>query len=201
MEGLTFEPEGHVYRWNGQPRPSVTQVLTRCHSFGFLKADVLEAAQDRGTYVHSLCEADDLNDLNEDAERGGEFFGYLLGWRKFVAAFKPNFAAIEVPMYSTGIEIAGTPDRLCGCLESINTNDQWILDIKSSTSKHKVWGMQLAAYRRIAQDHMGSRWLFARRASVRLTAEGSFHFDEYASKKDLGAFLGLVQLLDWETSP
>lgn len=198
---LTFDPGPHVYRWNGEVRPSVTQILQRCHDFGFVSREVLEAAQDRGTYGHALCEADDLSDLNEEAERDGEYFGYLLGWRKFVEAFRPNFTLIEQPLYSQQLGIAGTPDRGCQYLEAINKTDQWVIDIKTSVSKHKVWGMQLAAYRRLMMEQIHSRWAFARRASVRLTADGNFVFDEWTSKKDLPAFLGLVQLLDWETSP
>ena len=196
---LTFQSEGHVYRWDGVVVPSVTQVLKRCHSFGFIDAATLEAAQDRGTYVHALCELDDKDELDEDAERGGEFFGYLLGWRKFVAQYKPNWSLIETPLFSTQMRIAGTPDRI-GTLEALGS-DEWVIDIKSSVAKHAVWGMQLAAYRRMAGEQMGAPYHLSRRASVRLTADGDFKFDEYASKKDLPAFLALTTLLDWETSP
>jgi hypothetical protein len=196
---LTFEPEGHVYRWSGRVVPSVTQVLARCHDFGFISREMLEAAQDRGTYVHALCELDDMGDLDEDAERDGEFFGYLLGWRKFVADYRPNWAVIEQPFFSEGMDIAGTPDR-AGVLETLGT-DTWVIDIKSSVAKHRVWGMQLAAYRRMIAEKMGLRWHLARRASVRLTPDGLYKFDEYPDKRDLPAFLGLVQYLDWETSP
>ena len=196
---LTFQSEGHEYRWNGVLVPSVTQVLQRCHSFGFVDAATLEAAQDRGTYVHSLCELDDKGELDEDEERDGEFYGYLLGWRKFVAQYKPNWSLIETRLFSNHMRIAGTPDRI-GSLESLGS-ETWVIDIKSSVAKHPVWGMQLAAYRRMAGEQMGARFHFARRASVRLTADGDFKFDEYASKKDLPAFLALITLLDWETSP
>ena len=196
---LTFEPEGHVYKWNGIVKPSVTQVLQRCHSFGFVDAATLEAAQDRGTYVHALCEFDDLGELDEDKERNGEFFGYLLGWRKFMRDYRPNWSLIEKPLFSKQMDIAGTPDRM-GTLTAIG-EDPWVIDIKSSAAKHRVWGMQLAAYRRMGGENVGPRWHLARRASVRLARDGTYQFDEFTNKKDLSAFLGLTALLDWETSP
>lgn len=196
---LTFEPEGHVYKWDGIVKPSVTQVLQRCHSFGFVDAATLEAAQDRGTYVHALCELDDLGELDEDQEREGEFFGYLLGWRKFMHDYRPNWAVIEQPFFSESMDIAGTPDR-GGALTTIGP-DPWVIDIKTSAAKHRVWGMQLAAYRRMVAERMGSIWHLARRGSVRLAADGTYKFDEYTDKRDLSAFLGLTALLDWETSP
>lgn len=195
---LTFEPEGHIYRWDGVRKPSVTQVLQRAHDFRFVPDDVLEAAQERGSYVHSMTHYDDQGDLDDDEERDGEHWGRLLGWRKFMADYRPNWRYREQPFYSEAIEVATTPD-CCGLLEAISPIQQWIVEIKTSATPHRVWGMQTAAQRHIVAE-TDPMFALARRASVRLFDDGTYKFDEWKNPMDMKAFIGLLNLLQWSNS-
>lgn len=144
---LTFDEPTHTYRFGDRIVPSVTQVLDRAHSFGFVTAEVLAAAQDRGTFVHKLCELHDLDDLHPSEYDGTDHAGYLQAWVKFLADKRPNWAGIERRCYSQRFSFAGTMDR-CGTLEQFG-RDRWIIDIKTSAQKYRVWGMQTAAYRQL----------------------------------------------------
>lgn len=195
---LTFEAEGHVYKFDGVVKPSVTQILALAHDFRFVPDDVLEAAQERGSYVHLMTHIDDEGDLNDEIEREGEHWGYLLGWRKFMADMRPNWRYREQPFYSKGIEVCTTPD-CCGRLEAISTVQQWIVEIKTSAAPHKAWGMQTAAQRHIVAEN-DPMFALARRASVRLFPDGNYKFDEWKNPLDMKAFIGLLNLLQWSKS-
>lgn len=194
---LTFDEPTHTYRWQGRVVPSVTQVLDSClNSFAFVAENLLEAARDRGTYVHQLCELSDLGELDDDAERDGEHWKRLLAWRKFCSDYGANWSAIETRGYSARFGYAGTVDRR-GKLERHTGTRQWIIDIKSSASKSKSWGMQLAAYRQIATEEDVMSWALARRGTVQLLENGNYVFEEFTNPKDWDAFASILTILDW----
>lgn len=198
QSGLTFEQETHTYKVGGVVVPSVTQLLSCASSFGFLSPEDLMAAQDRGTYIHAMCEADDLEDLDEEVERTREHWPRLLAWRQFCQDFGANWELIEGMSHSKRFGYAGTLDR-AGRLEKHSGEQCWIIDIKSSMSKSRVWGLQLAAYRQMLSEH-NMQWALARRACVRLLADGTYRFDEFKSPKDWPAFQSIITLTDWKNN-
>jgi hypothetical protein len=192
---LTFNEAKHEYRWEGKVVPGVTSILEQAHSFGFVSKELLEAAQNRGTYVHKLCELDDLHDLHPD-EESGEHGGYLAGWRSFVADYGAVWEGVEARGYSRMFGFAGTLDRN-GRLERKFGKTKWVVDIKTSEQHHKVWGMQTAAYRQILAE-VEAHWALARRATVQLRSDGKYRFIPWDSPKDWPAFQSLITLLDWK---
>lgn len=195
---LTFDKPTHTYRWQGVVVPSVTQVLESACRFEFVTPEDLEAAQRRGTYVHEMTELSDTDALDDDAERDGPHWKRLLAWRKFVADYEPNWAAIETLGFSKLYRYAGTVDRL-GVLERMG-DDKWVIDIKTSASVGKSWGPQTAAYRQIAIEERGPAWAMARRATVRLHDDGSYNFDECKSRDDWRIFDAMLTLKHWSKS-
>jgi hypothetical protein len=198
---LTFDEPTHTYRWHGKVVPSVTQLLECCYDWGFITPEQLEAAGDRGTYVHQLCELDDLGELDEAAERDGEHFPRLLAWRKFCADYGANWSGIETRHYSAMHGFAGTIDR-DGKLEKFSAGWPWIIDVKSSESTSPVWGMQLAAYRQLLAETYpvqgGVSFAIARRGTVRLLANGEYRFDEWKEPTDWPTFAAIVTLYNWK---
>lgn len=194
---LTFNPEGHEYRYSGKRIPSVTQCLGCLHSFHFLSDEEWQAACDRGTYVHRLCEYDDLGELDVAAEQDGEHWPRLLAWRKFCKDYGANFSGIEETLYSKHYGYAGTPDRR-GKLEAYSGDDLWVPDIKTSLQLYrKPCGAQTAAYRMLLAESIGPEWALARRAVVRLLPDGTYRFDELTDPMDWTAFASLLNLLTW----
>ena len=134
-----------------------------------------------------------LDDL-DPAERDGEHGGYLKAWEKFLADKRPNWAGIEQQRYSVRYGFAGTMDR-CGSLEFFGPSP-WVIDVKTSAAKYRVWGMQTAAYRQLLVES-DPQWLLARRGTVRLRPNGTYLFDEWTDPRDLPAFLALTTFMDW----
>lgn len=193
---LTFDEFTHTYRWRGAVVPSVTQLLGWATNFGFLSEEDLQAAQDRGTYVHKLTEFDDLGELDEEAERDGAHWKRLLAWRKFCADYGANWESIEEMGYSERYGFAGTLDR-SGKLERKFGDRPWIIDVKSSASTSRVWGLQTAAYRQIKAER-DAKWALAGRAAVRLLADGTYRFDEFKDPRDWPAFAAIMTLNNWK---
>lgn len=186
---LTFDEPTHTYRHAGRVVPSVTQVLEGLHSFAMVPREALESAQERGTYVHLLCQYHDEGDL--DPASVGEFGGYLDAWIEFSAIYKAKWEGIEARGFSTRYGYAGTMDRR-GYLGAV----PYIVDIKTSLSPHRVWGMQTAAYRQLSAEE-DPKWLTARRATVQLRNDGTFKFLPWDEPEDWPAFLALITLTNW----
>lgn len=190
-EVLTFDEASHTYRFGGEVRPSVTQVLSSLSDFGLVPKDVLEAAQERGTSVHLLTQFHDENDL--DPASIGPYGGYLEAWVKFCADHKARWDHIELRGYSKRYGFAGTMDR-AGFLGFV----PWIVDVKTSLQPHRVWGMQTAAYRQLAYEETGdARWLTARRGTVQLRPDGTYKLLAWDEADDWIAFLSLINLINW----
>lgn len=189
---LTFDEPTHIYRWHGAVVPSVTQCLDRLHSFAGVPYEVLESARERGTYVHEMCEAYDLGDLDEERVPDG-FTGYLEAWKRFIATYQPNWAGIEQRRYSERYGFAGTEDRH-GTFERALPG-RWGIDIKTGVL-HPVMGLQLAAYRqlRAEEDYVAS---LDRRATVHLKHDGTFTFMPWEDPADWPTFAALLQLIAW----
>jgi hypothetical protein len=189
---LTFDADKHEYRVDGVVRPSVTQVLQKLHDFGMVPAHILEAAQERGTAVHTLTQYHDEGDLDPDSV-APEYAGYLDGWKRFCDDHKPVWNGIEWQGYSERYGFAGTMDRH-GTLKGL----PWVIDIKTSLASHRVWGMQVSAYRQL----LAERWpnmATCRRGTVQLRANGTYNFLAWDDPDDWPAYLSLVNLTNWST--
>ena len=134
---MTFDPEGHVYRIDGDVVPSVTQILKAGGLIGDWGGRYPEAAA-RGTLVHRLCEElDTYGDTLADTE-GVE--GYLAAYRDFIKAQGVvSWEAVEAVVAGDGW--AGQVDRVGEVGGRV-----MVIDIKtgSAASWHKA---QLWAYR------------------------------------------------------
>lgn len=189
MSILTFDDESHTYRYGEKVVPSVTQCLSRLHDFGMIPKDVLEAACIRGSYVHALTEFHDQNDLDQSSV--GIYRGYLDAWIRFCADHQAVWEGIEVRGYSERYGFAGTLDR-CGTLNG----GAWIVDIKTSAQSHRVWNMQLAAYRQLLVE-TDSKWALTRLGTVQLRPDGTYKLIEWSAPDAWPAFMALTTLINW----
>jgi hypothetical protein len=137
---LTYNPDTHLYLWDGRPVPSVTQAM------GLMYGDVYrwtgEEQRQRGTDIHSRIEAWENGTLDKIES---EYLGRLESWAKFkeyMGFTTPTLS--EEPLYSTKIGVAGTPDHLFGTT---------LVDIKSSDKHSPLTGIQTAGYKKILEDN------------------------------------------------
>jgi hypothetical protein len=129
---LTFDPEKHEYRLDGQRVPSVTQVIWDLLP-GF---EAGEWYLERGTAVHA-CAA--MIAAGQDFEHDPVISGQVAACRRFFAEIKPQVLEIEHRVFSAEYQFAGTLD-----LWAMIAGHDVIIDWKSHVDERCGW--QLAAY-------------------------------------------------------
>lgn len=140
LDALTFDEGAHAYAWDGNPVPSVTQVLARLTDYASIPPEVLAMAAARGKAVHHAVELDVAEDLDEE-DLHEEVRGRLAGWRAFRQALNFRPMGSEVRVYSRRHGYAGTLD-LWGYLRGVPT----VIDVKATYAIPEHVGIQLAAY-------------------------------------------------------
>lgn len=103
---LTFKPETHEYRLDGQVVPSVTQVVHRV--FPGWQADEMYLA--RGTALHEACQALD-EDFLDWSTVPSAIAGKVRAWQAFTQDCGMIAIDIERPLASQRYRFAGTLDR------------------------------------------------------------------------------------------
>lgn len=180
LDDFTFDEDLHEYR-NAQNvlRPSVTQVLKICGAIDFshVPLDLLERKRVIGTNVHKWSADYDRPLLNggirtdpiDDISLSDEEWGYAQGWMKFCDEVRPKWLHIEQKMLRTvgGIEVGGTPDRIC-----LIGRRLYVVDIKCSACLAPAWRLQTAMYEMMHTGHAKVGVLG--RMIVRLTADGKY---------------------------
>ena len=178
---LTFEAEGHIYKWDGTRVYSVTQILedVGLSDYSMVPSNILTDAQKRGTRVHLICELWDKGELDLDS-LDGEDQDYLDQWIWFKKSKDiKTFDLIESPLYSERHKYAGTLDRLRGTT---------IYDIKTGPPA-PGHPFQLAAYSFLLSEAYGLSTY--KRIAVHLT-RSTFKPKPYRvikAKFDLNIFL------------
>lgn len=195
MTALTFDEASHTYRHGGRVVPSVTQLLDKLHDFSGIPVEILDAAKERGTYVHQMCELFDRDELDIPLVPE-KYLGYLSGWQAFTHEYGPVWTGIEHRGYSQLFGFAGTMDRVGALIWKTPERVKWVIDIKTSADPHPVWGMQTAAYRQILAEE-DALYALARRATVQLSADGRFKFLPWDEPTDWPAFQSLITLSNW----
>jgi hypothetical protein len=186
---LTFDHEIHEYRWNGEPAPSVTQILESAGliDYSYIPEGTRAMALERGSAVHAACHYDDEGDLIEDGLDA--LMPYVNAWRKFRAdtCFAPDL--IEHRAYHEQYGYAGTLDRR-------GTSPKWklpvMVDLKNNDSPRWA-GFQLAAY---AAFFPSPRTYM--RLAVELHKDGTYRVDEYFPQNwsaDFSVFLAALTVM------
>jgi len=181
---LTFDPAAHAYRWNNALVPSVTQILRPLYDFSGIHPAVLENKRQIGTAVHLACELIDQNRLDASSV-APELAGYLVAYREFLAAKKPEWALIESRVYHP-IGFAGTLDR------AGDMDGPAILDVKTGPESPAI-GVQLAAYLKAANLPPNTR-----RYALHLREDGTYRLVEHADRNDWPTFLSCLNLHNWK---
>lgn len=175
---LTFDPDTHVYTYDGQPVPSVTQILK--------EAGVIDTqwytgdGAIRGQCVAEATALDDEGELDETS-LDPALAGYMAAWRKFVAETGIIFQQIETPLFHNTLRYAGTPDRIATW-----AGKPCVIDIK--TGGREDWhGLQLAAYAGMVDGPHS-------RCGVYLGPEGTYKARQFTDGNDWLDFMACLRL-------
>ena len=141
---LTFEEEGHVYKYRNKVVDSVTQILSKAGLSG--NPFYTLASAERGKAVHLMTALYDRGLLDED-ELPDWMRGYLESWKQFLATAPVIIIDIEKFVFHAKAKYAGTVDRTA-YWESVPA----IIDIKSGVYERwhelQLWGYGDTDYRR-----------------------------------------------------
>lgn len=159
--------------------PSVTQVLGKYMDWSAVNPDVLDAAADRGTRVHTYC-ATYAKGLFAVVPAGCD--GYCRSFRAWFDDMVVEVVAVEVELEDPVQGYKGHPDLIAVLRGDKKPS---LLDLKTPLAESKLWPAQVAAYK-----HLAKKYDVQRVASVRLRSDGSRAlFNEYTSSaQDLRAF-------------
>lgn len=190
IAGLSFEPIEHVYTFEGQRVPSVTQILDVIDETWKIDPAVLRAAAERGVAVHRATELDDISALDvEDLDPA--LIPYLNGWRRFRRETGFSVRHSESRVWHAKLRYAGTLDRV-GVFEATGLpKGLQLLDIKSGMD----WpshGPQTAAYADAFRLMTGER--IARRWCVYLRPDGQYRLIEQKSEGDWPTFVACLSI-------
>lgn len=185
--GLAVDRETHVYRYQGELLPSVTQILTLVglNDWSRVPPSILEAARLRGTAVHAAIHYLLEDDLDVDA-LDPRITPYVLAYDRFRqdTGFVPD--TVETPVVHPTYRYAGTPDQ-CGPWPE---GGRAIIDVKTGMESPCV-GLQLAGYDLcFAERH--------RRFALYLDEHGTYRLKECTDAKDRAVFLAAVSLAHWK---
>lgn len=187
IETVVFDEVAHEYRVRGERVPSVTGILKEV---GLIDTQWLdEAAMLRGTHVHQACEFDDQGDLDE-ASLDPAILPYVQAWRRCRAEMGFKILANERRVFHEPMRYCGTLDRIVEL-----RGRQVIIDLKTGATQR--WhALQVALYA------LAMRWeeplTVYDRASVCLTNEGTYKFNEHKDRTDFDVAKAAVTLAAWK---
>jgi hypothetical protein len=199
---LSFDPAAHLYRVDGAPVPSVTQLLEAAGispDYSKVNPHVLRHARMRGIHIDACCDLDDADDLDWSTVHP-EAVGYVQAWQAFKAEYGYRPLASQLILYHPAYGYAGTADCV-GLLDDYPV----VAERKATAKMAPSYALQTAGY---ACDglHMappgGGRlepvpWVTPARVGVHLMPGGRYAVHPYEDPDDEAAWLGVVALARW----
>lgn len=188
---LEFVEEGHVYTWKGSRVPSVTTIIDDiADTMKHVRKDVLKLAQDRGTYVHRMCERIDNGQATPD-QCDVRFAGYVKAWENFKETCQVKIISNETRVFSKSYCFAGQIDRTLSMVPpKKRSRSEWILDIKTGPPS-KSHEPQLGAYHLALKEYTGKN--IPRMACIHLKPDGSWSMKAYDKRAQI-IFLSILSV-------
>lgn len=190
---IEFDEASHTYKLDGNPVPSVTEILKPLTDFGRVPLEVLEYKRSLGKAVHKAIELWERQDLDV-ADLDPEALPYFEGWLKFKQESGFRVLHSELIVWSKKYRYAGTLDDLGTRLIGATEADE-LLDVKCVWATAPETAIQTAAYQEALSESHGIK--VKKRGAVQLTPESGFKFFPYRDKGDFNVFLSLLNLHNW----
>lgn len=196
---LTFDQETHIYKWNEEIVPSVTQLLNefKLIDFSGVPQDRLEYKRSLGVAVHyaiQLLEEDNL----DEASLNPAIKPYLDAYKTFreVTGFEPLH--METRLYSKKWRFAGTLDQLGTELTNIK-GDIWLIDYKCTWKLYASCGPQLQGYKLLVEENrealgLSKDFKIKGVAGLQLKPSGHYELKEFKDPNDKQDFLACLWL-------
>lgn len=199
IEGLTFDPEKHLYFYNGVHVPNNTSILQEAGLIDLsrIPRDRLEYKRILGTAVHYAIHLLNQDDLDESSLHP-DFVPYIDGYKRFreVSGFEPRFS--EVRLYSKKYGFATTLDEQ-GPFEWKGRTYESIIELKCTWEVYPSTGPQTAA-QEIALNEIVPEIKNKRRFCLQLKGkdQGGYEIIPMEDPSDSNTFLCALQNYNWK---
>jgi hypothetical protein len=192
---LDFDAATHTYRVGRQVLPSVTEVLGPAESFAGVFDRIppanLEAARDRGTYVHEAMALLVRGDLDWDSVEP-QWLARIRQGERFLQESGLTVIASELRVYSASLRVAGTLDLFASWRRR-----HALLDFKATAAIPVTVGPQTAGYEFLYRDQYGvSKNMRIRRYCVHLR-DDSYRVVPLEDSRDESIFMASLSLYHW----
>lgn len=183
---LTFDEAKHIYRWDGDIVPGVSDILA---GIGIVNPRIYNrGAAQRGKDVHLATQLLDEERLDRSA-LAPKYQGYVTAYERFKQNTGFEVITIEEPLYIDRWRYAGTLDRRGVLYPALKKEEKIILDIKSGV--REGWhDIQLMAYS-MAFEYPYKRY------DLYLTSRGSYKLIEAADPLDRNIWLAALTLYNY----
>ncbi len=207
-DGLTFEEQGHVYKFEGKRVMSLTQILDAAGlvDYSMVQPAVLEAKRILGGKVHEYCLWNDQGELDmDDLKPWPKYWNRVEGWRQFVAdsGFMPDLTWCEVPAAArvNGMLYALTVDRY-GVVGDGENIANAVIEIKTCADKEPSHQIQTAGQAILFRPQSDAVQLQLKRFAVYLLdkANGAGKFytvEEHTNRSDEKVFIAALMLTQY----
>lgn len=195
---ITLEPDTHIYRWNDEIVPSVTQIIGSYKRVRILRkkyhintftgtlidSEKMENASDIGVAIHAgagyiLKDGIDWDSLDPDLK------GSLKQFEKWCKDWQIKPLLVEPILFSEKYKYAGALDLICEA-KLKKKPERIIVDFK--TGNHDLAGAQLAAYEQLYREYTKYRGNLHRYV-LYLPKDGSdYKFKIQSNRHDWGFF-------------
>lgn len=193
VQGLSFEPGDHIYRYRGARIPSVTGILEPYSGLEFVDPDHLAMLAEFGNHVHQAVHLWNIGDLDEST-LDPALLPYLNGWRQYLDDTRAEIIASEMRVFSPTMRYAGTLDSIL----RIKKSDR-LVDLKTGAAIPRTVGPQTAAYDHARREAVGGRLM--KRGCLRLTGKDDgigYTYHPLNDPRDFEVFKAALSLHRWQ---
>jgi len=192
---LSFDENGHIYRYGGKEIPSVSRILV---GEGFINTGwFTDEGRLRGSAVHMHIQHHCMKAGCMAVPKA--FHGYMDAWKSFEEQCDWKMLYAEMPL-STYEEpmFAGTPDQI-GMMNNVPA----VIDIKTGKIS-KSTGLQLAAYEMLINTNSMKKvladefWVRLKRFTVQLNKDGKYKLTEFKDHNDRYIFNSALAIHYWK---
>lgn len=151
---LSFDPEKHLYKWNDEEVPSVTQLLNEfcLIDFSGVPRETLEYKRALGVAVHYAIQLHANDDLDESSLHK-DIVPYFEAYKRFREVTGFESVCNEARLYSKKWRFAGTLDEL-GLEICQMGNVPCLIDYKCTWKLYRSVGPQLEGYRMLVHESL-----------------------------------------------
>lgn len=187
---IQFIEESHTYLLDGNPVPSVTEIIKPMVDMSRVPRETLEYKRSLGKAVHKAIELYERQDLDVDT-LDQEALPFFEAWIKFKQETGFRALLCEQVVWSAKLRYAGTLDIL-GTRDPVAMVADELLDAKCVWTMGSATGPQTAGYAIALQESHGIK--VKKRGGLQLLRDGTYRFFPYTNPNDEHVFKACLSI-------